>query len=262
MTASYANLRYESQDRIVRITIDRPEKRNALSHDLLLQLLDALERAAAEPDACVVVLRGAGDKAFCAGADLGGMAGGDGFLAVHESRGLFPKVFLSILHHPKPTIAAVNGACMAGGVGLMLACDLAIAKESAKIGTPEIARGLFPFMISSLILRSVPRRKAFEMMLLGDSYTAAQAADFGLVNQVVPDEAFDAAVDAWATRLAGYSPAVLRLGRQALVQQEGMPLEGALAHLQGLITINSMLEDAAEGVAAFFEKRAPRFKGK
>jgi enoyl-CoA hydratase len=207
-------------------------------------------------------LRGAGDQAFCAGADLGGMAGGDGFLAVHESRGLFPKLFSKMLNHSKPTIAAVNGHCVAGGLGLMLACDLAIAKEGIKLGTPEIQRGLFPFMISALILRTVGRRQAYEMMLLGDNLTPERAKEMGLVNQVVPAAGFDAAVNDWAKKLAGYSPAVLRLGRRALLQQEGMPLEGAFAHLQGLISINAMLEDAAEGVSAFFEKRPPVWKGK
>ena len=259
---SFETILYESKDRIIRITLNRPDKRNALTGQMLEELHQAFERADQDPEACVIVLRGAGDQAFCAGADLGGMAGGDGFLAVHEARGLFPKLFSKMLNHNKPTIAALNGHCVAGGLGLMLACDLAIAKEGIKLGTPEIQRGLFPFMISALILRTVGRRKAYEMMLLGDNLTPAQALEMGLVNQVVPAAGFDDAVEAWAKKLAGYSPAVLRLGRRALLQQEGMPLEGAFAHLQGLISINAMLEDAAEGVTAFFENRPPVWKGK
>jgi enoyl-CoA hydratase/carnithine racemase len=259
---TYETILYESRDRIIRITLNRPDKSNALTTKMLEELNAAFSRADEETGACVVILRGAGDKAFCAGADLSGMAGGDGFLAVHESRGLFPALFLRILGLSKPTLAAVNGHCVAGGLGLMLACDLAIAKAGVKMGTPEIARGLFPFMISALIKRTVDRRKANEMMLLGETFTSEQGAAWGLVNKTVQPEEFEAAVEAWAKKLASYSPAVLRLGRRALVQQEGMPLEGALAHLTGLITINSMLDDAAEGVAAFFEKREPKFQGR
>ncbi len=259
---TYETILYDNADRIIRITLNRPDKRNALNAKMLEELTDAFTRADEDQDACVVVLRGAGDKAFCAGADLGGMAGGDSFLATHEARGLFPELFKRILNLSKPTLCAVNGHCVAGGLGLMLACDLAIAKAGSKFGTPEIKRGLFPFMISALILRTVPRRQAWEMMLMGEVFLADKAEAIGLVNQAVPAEEFDEAVEAAAKKLAGYSPAVLRLGRRSLVQQEGMPIDGAFAHLQGLITINAMLEDAAEGVAAFFEKRDPVFKGK
>ncbi len=259
---TYETILYDKSDRVIRVTLNRPDKRNALNAQMLEELTDAFIEADKDSDACVVVLSGAGDKAFCAGADLGGMAGGDNFLEVHEARGQFPKLFQLILGHSKPTLAAVNGHCVAGGLGLMLACDLAIAKAGFKIGTPEVKRGLFPFMISALILRTVDRRTAFEMMMLGENYSSEQAAEMGLVNKTVCAEDFNDEVNAWANKLASYSPAVLRLGRRALIQQEGMPLEGAFAHLQGLISVNAMLDDAKEGVAAFFEKRPPVFKGR
>lgn len=259
---SFETILYEKTGAIIRITLNRPDKRNSLTPQMLQELAQAVEQADEDPSACVIVLTGAGDKAFCAGADLGGFAQADGFLEKYESQGHFPRLFAALERSKKPTLAAINGACVAGGFGLMMACDLAIAKESAKLGTPEIQRGLFPYMISHFILRNVPRRKAFELMLLGETFTAREAESWGVINKVVPDAEFSAAVESWAGKLAGYSPAVLRLGRRALVSQEAMTMDGALQYLQGLLTVNTMMEDAVEGITAFFEKRPPVWKGK
>lgn len=258
----FETILYEKTDNVIRITLNRPEKRNAMSSQMLEELTVAFETADKDHDAACVILRGAGDKAFCAGADLGGFAQSDSFYENYENRGLFPKLFMVMEKLSKPTLAAVNGHCVAGGMGLMMACDLAIAKAGCKMGTPEIARGLFPFMISTLIGRAVPRRRIFEMMLVGETFSSETAAEWNLVNKTVPAEEFDEAVEAWAKKISGYSPAVLRLGRRALIQQDGMSLEGALTYLQGLLSVNVMMEDAGEGIAAFFQKREPEWKGK
>ncbi|MCB9654330.1 MAG: enoyl-CoA hydratase/isomerase family protein [Deltaproteobacteria bacterium] len=262
MTSQYETILYQRNERVIYLTLNRPEKRNAMSEVMLSELSRALDEADQEDDACVIVLRGAGDKAFSAGADLGGMGKQDSFLKTHEARGRFSQVFLKLLRHSKVTIAAVNGHCLAGAVGLMLACDLAVGRKGFKIGTPEIKRGLFPFMISALILRRMGHRAASELMLLGETITTEEAAALGLLNRAVPDAEFEAIVYGWANKLAGYSPAVLRLGRRALVEQEGMPLEGAFSYLQGLISINAQLDDAEEGIRAFFERRDPMFTGR
>ncbi|MBI2373289.1 MAG: enoyl-CoA hydratase/isomerase family protein [Deltaproteobacteria bacterium] len=258
----YETLLIEKKDKAFRITLNRPDKRNALTPTMLVELERALGEADSDPEVACVVLRGSGDKAFCAGADLGGMAGDVSSYGRFEAQGLFPKLFLRMEALRKPILAAVNGHAIAGGFGLVMASDLAIAKSGVQMGTPEIARGLFPYMISALILRSVPRRRALEIMLIGELFTSDEAASWSVVNRTVPAESFDETVETWVSKITRYSPAVLGLGRRALNTQDGMPLDGALAYLQGLLTVNSSMEDAMEGISAFFEKREPIWKGR
>lgn len=264
MARQFDTIRYERTGRLLRITLNRPDKGNALTDRMLEELCEACDAALKEEDLAGIILRGAGERVFCAGADLGNMtaAEGAGAFIQYEASGLFPQLFLRMERLPIPILAAVNGHCMAGGLGLMMACDLAIAKAGVKMGTPEVERGLFPYMISALILRAVGRRRAFEMMLLGETFSSEQAAEWGLVNKTVPADAFDAAIETWASKLSSLSPAVLRLGKKGLAEQQGMPLEGAFAFLQGLLTVNRTLDDAREGIQAFFEKREPLFKGR
>jgi len=244
------------------ITLNRPDARNAISPQLLEELLDALTQAAADDDVRVVVLTGAGEKAFCAGGDLGGGGKMPSPYERYSGNQRFVQL-LKLLHdYPKPTIARINGYCLAGGFGLAIACDFLIAHEDVKFGTPEIHRGLFPMMIMAMILRNVPRKAALEMLLMGEKFDARAAADLGIVSRVVPAAQLDAEVDHWVTQLAAKSPVVLKLGKHALAQMESMPFDQALEYLNSMLFVNTMTEDAMEGIMAFFQKREPQWKGK
>jgi enoyl-CoA hydratase/carnithine racemase len=199
-------------DGVARLTINRPERRNAMSWGVMTGLRQAVAEAKADPDVRVVVLTGAGDEAFCAGADLGGMGTGhgpadEGFLDKHQSRGILAALFQDLWHLGKPTIARVQGWAMAGGLGLALACDLVVASDRARFGAPEINVGLWPYMITVPLVRSMPPKKALELMLTGRVVKADEAERIGFVNQVVAHDGLDAAVDDLAATLAAKSPA-------------------------------------------------------
>ena len=252
-------------DGVARLTLNRPERRNALSWSLIAELREALAAAKADPAVRVVVLTGAGDKAFCAGADLGGMAGAEGgpsFLELHEGRGGLAGLFLDLYALGKPTIARVFGYALAGGMGLALACDLVIATDDAQFGTPEIDVGLWPYMITVPLMRSMPPKKALELMLTGRRVDAAEADRLGFVTSVVPAAELDAAVDDLAATLAAKSPAILKLGRDSFYDVWDRDAADALSHLHPLLTLTTLTEDADEGLAAFAEKRPPRWKGR
>src|SRR5579863_2018731 len=254
---------YDVAAGVARVTINRPERRNAMSWTVMQGLRRAVGHAEDDPDVRVVVLTGAGDAAFCAGADLGGMAGGEeGFLATHRSRGELAKLFEQMWALGKPTLARVQGWAMAGGFGLALACDLVVASDRARFGAKEIDVGLWPYMITVPLVRSMPPKKALELMLSGRVVNAAEADRLGFVTRVVPHEELDAAVDELAGTLASKSPAVMRLGRDAFYAVWDMAAEDALAHLHAMLTLTTQTEDAAEGISAFLEKRPPRWTGR
>src|SRR3954470_19104515 len=258
----YEQLLYEVDAGVATLTLNRPEQRNALSRTLLTELVDAMKRARADNEVRAVVLTGAGDKVFCAGADLGGFAAEVPLVDKHFASDLFLEFFRLMPRLGKPSLCAVNGHVLAGGMGLALSCDLVIAKQGATFGTPEINVGAFPYMIMAIIYRNVPRKKVNEMMLLGERLSAEQAVEFGLANKVVPETEFDAAVGDWASKLAAKSPVLMRLGHDAMYRQQDMALDDALEFLRSQLSLTFTTEDIVEGVTAFFEKRDPQWKGR
>ncbi|RDV38706.1 crotonase [Bradymonadaceae bacterium TMQ3] len=246
---------------VARLTICRQARRNALSAGVIEGLIDGLKMLGDNTEVRAIVLTGEGERAFCAGGDLGDQLPEEGMLGMHRVRGQFAELILSMRRSPKPLIARVNGHALGGGFGLVLACDLAVAADHASFGTPEVKVGLFPMMISALIQRSLSQKHAMELMLTGDRIDAARALEMGVVNQVVAAAELDDAVGALAERVAAHSPAVVGLGRQAYYATEDMSLEQALRMLHSQLTINTLAEDAAEGISAFLEKRDPQWKG-
>lgn len=255
-------VRYEVADGIATVTLNNPEKRNMLSAQMLAELVAAMKRARDSEDVKAVVLTGTGEKAFCAGADLGGFAAEVPLIQKHFGSDLFVEYFKLMPRLGKPSLCAVNGHVLAGGLGVALSCDLLIAKQGASFGTPEINVGAFPYMIMSIIYRNVPRKKVNEMLLLGERMSAEEAVTYGLANKVVPAEEFDAAVADWAAKLASKSPVLMRLGHDAMYRQQDMSLDDALEYLRSQLSLTFSTEDIVEGVSAFFEKREPQWKGR
>ncbi len=258
----YEVVKYEVADGVATVTLNNPEKRNMLSGQMLYELVDAMKTARDAEEVKAVVLTGAGDKAFCAGADLGGFAADVPLVAKHFATDLFLEFFRLMPRLGKPSLCAANGHVLAGGMGLALSCDLLIAKEGATFGTPEINVGAFPYMIMAIIYRNVPRKKVNEMMLLGERLSAEQAVEYGLANKVVPADELDAAVADWAGKLASKSPVLMRLGHDAMYRQQDMAVDDALDYLRSQLSLTFSTEDIVEGVSAFFEKREPQWKGR
>jgi len=260
---TYATLLYEvSEKGVATIALNQPETRNALSDELLGELIEALEAVRDDDAVRCVVLTSTHEKVFSAGANLGGFAADVPLVHKHFATERFPRLFRVLGELGKPSICAANGHVLAGALGIALACDLVIARQGARFGTPEINVGLFPFMIMALIYRNVPRKKTNELLLLGEQISAEDAERIGIVNRVVPAEEFDDAVRDWAEKLAAKSPVMMRLGKDAMFRQLDMPFLDALDFLRSQLTIAFSTEDLQEGVRAFFEKREPKWTGR
>jgi enoyl-CoA hydratase len=253
---------YEAADGVATITLNEPSTRNALSAEVLDGLIACFGRARDDDAVRAVVLASSHDTVFSSGANLGGFSADASLVHKHFGSERFVSLFRLISALPKPTLCAASGHVLAGALGIALGCDLIVAKDTATFGTPEINVGAFPFMIMALIYRNVPRKKANELLLLGERFSAQEALEAGIVNKVVPAAEFDAAVDEWAGKLAAKSPLIMRLGKEAMHRQLDMPFDDALDYLRAQLTLALSTEDIVEGVTAFFEKRDPEWKGR
>jgi enoyl-CoA hydratase len=259
----YETILYDLRaDGVATLALDQPDKRNALSNELLSELIDAFESARDDERVRCVVLSSTHDKVFSAGGSLDQFAADAPVVHKHFGTERFPRLFRTIMQLGKPTICAANGHVLAGALGLALSCDLIVAREGATFGTPEINVGAFPFMIMALIYRNVPRKKTNELLLLGERISAEEALAAGIVNRVVPADEFEAAVEEWAVKLAGKSPVLMKLGKDAMYRQLDMPFEDALDYLRAQLSLAFSTEDIQEGVKAFFEKREPHWTGR
>ena len=259
---AYGTLRYDAADGVATITLDQPETRNALSDELLDDLIAACERARDDGAVRCVVLTSSHEKVFSSGGNLAGFAAEVPLAHKHAAIDRFPRLFRLLGELGKPSLCAANGHVLAGALGLALACDLVVAREGVRFGTPEINVGVFPFMIMALIYRNVGRKKTNELLLLGERVSAEEALAIGIVNRVVAEGEFDAAVADWAQRLAAKSPVLMRMGKDAMYRQQDMAFEDALDFLRAQLALAFSTEDIQEGVKAFFEKREPEWKGR
>ncbi len=252
------HLLYQVEDKVAHFTLNREPQRNAISHEMVALFRKYLDQAETDANVSVICITGAGEKAFCSGADLGGSAE----FSIQEGAHNYAQLLKRLAGFPKPLVAKVNGYCLAGGMGLMLACDIVISKDDAKFGTPEVNVGLWPMMIGAVIYRNVMPKQAMEMVLLGELFGAERAQEMSLITRAVPSEKLEETVLQILKKLASKSPIGMKIGKEAFYAMADMPFEEAVDFLAGKIVEVAGTEDAREGITAFIEKRKPVFKGK
>jgi enoyl-CoA hydratase/carnithine racemase len=257
----------ERDGSVATLVINRPERRNALSTAVLEGLRAGVAEVKEDPAMRVLVVTGAGEKAFCAGADLVGPSpvnagtGEEDSVAIHEARGQLGRLIEDLWGLGKPTIARVRGYALAGGMGLALACDLVVAADDAVFGLPEIDIGIWPYVITVPLLRSMPPKRALDLMMTGRRVGAEEGAAIGFVSRVVPVDGLDEAVRELATTLAGKPPGSMKMGRESFYNALDMRADEALRYLHGLLSVATSSAEAAEGRAAFAERRPPSWSG-
>lgn len=252
------HLLYRVEEGVGYITINREPQRNAITPEALALFHEYLDEAEKDGQVRALLITGAGDKAFCTGAQLSGAVTTEG----KDIFATYASLLNRIVSFPKPTVARVKGFCLAGGMGFMLACDIVIASDDSKFGTPEVNVGLWPMMIGALIFRNVLQKKAMEMILLGERLSAQEALSMGLVTRVVPAADLEGEVGKVLKSLVSKSPIGMKIGKEAFSSMANLPLEDALQFLSEKLKEVVATEDAVEGITAFIEKREPTFKGK
>ena len=253
---SYRKILYQAEKGVARVTLNRPEKRNALDSELIKEIADALRVTSEDRSVRVVLLTGAG-KDFCSGADLAALqrAGEASVLDNMTDARVMADLFLQMRHHPCPIVAAVKGRALAGGCGLATAADLIVASESAQLGYPEVNIGFIPAMVMAILRRSVSEKRAFELIAMGEVISSQTAFESGLVNRVFSDETFDIDVDAYASRLAAKPQAAIKLAKNLLYHIDALPFETAIESGVHLNAIARMTDDCKQGIERFLKKQ-------
>jgi methylglutaconyl-CoA hydratase len=260
MMSSYRKILYSAEQGIARITLNRPEKRNALDAELISEVRDTMRNSARDETIRVVLITGAGTD-FCSGADLSGLERtfNAGVLDHMADARNMAELFLEMRHHPRPIVAAVRGRALAGGSGLATACDLVVAAESAKFGYPEVNIGFVPAMVMAILRRSLSEKRAFEMITTGEIISAQTASDYGMINSIFADETFELDVEAFVSKLASKSASAITLSKRLLYHMDAMGFEAAIEAGVETNAIARMTDDMKQGVEKFL--RNPARKG-